>query len=341
MPSRLERVIADQRSALLNRDEATARTILRAIETARKRLQPLIAAAQAEVNRLTAPSDAAVYELERWRNLEAQLIEQMEALARTTGIRLTRDQQQAIAQANADAKALATATTQQQAARALAAKWSAVPEQAMQQLVAAITPTSPVGKLLGSFGREAAAAARAALVEGVALSLTTDAVANAIQRALEVTRNRALMIARTEIMRAQRSALLQVYQANADILSGWRWHAARTTRTCPACLAMDGTVFQLDVRFFPGHPGCRCTALPELKDDGTSPMRPASEWFASLDAATQDGIVGKLGGSLYRAGRLELEDFAKRHDSPTWGASYTDGGVSYAMAQAAKRRRAA
>ncbi len=52
---------------------------------------------------------------------------------------------------------------------------------------------------------------------------------------------RALRISRTEMLRAYREATRRNYQANGDIVAGWRWLCAKQARTCAACLAMDGT----------------------------------------------------------------------------------------------------
>lgn len=52
---------------------------------------------------------------------------------------------------------------------------------------------------------------------------------------------RALRISRTEMLRAYREATRRNYQANGDIVPGWRWLCAKQPRTCAARLAMDGT----------------------------------------------------------------------------------------------------
>jgi SPP1 gp7 family putative phage head morphogenesis protein len=119
---------------------------------------------------------------------------------------------------------------------------------------------------------------------------------------------RTRLIARTEIMRASNLGALSIYEANSDILAGWEWTSARDHRTCPLCGGLDGRVFKFDDPMLAppsgSHPGCRCTALPVLKDKALSdavtggPRETYAEWAAkrgiTFDGSLADQRVAKM-----------------------------------------------
>jgi len=94
--------------------------------------------------------------------------------------------------------------------------------------------------------------------------------------------NRALTIARTEVMRAQNIGRFSVYMDNDDIMAGpaeksWRWVVTPDDRLCKWCLRREGKTPD-EIEDMPAggdpwgakkepplHPHCRCTTEPILK----------------------------------------------------------------------------
>jgi len=82
--------------------------------------------------------------------------------------------------------------------------------------------------------------------------------------------DRAVLIARTEIIRAHHVATIMEYRNWG--LEGIRvkaeWNTAGDDRVCPLCMALEGKVFTLDEiePMIPLHPGCRCIALPWIAE---------------------------------------------------------------------------
>lgn len=79
-------------------------------------------------------------------------------------------------------------------------------------------------------------------------------------------RNRAELIARTELSRAQSAATLDVYRLNG--IAGKRWLAASDAEA--DCLALNGRAWALDDDSAPSqpyHPRCRCTWVPVLSSE--------------------------------------------------------------------------
>ncbi len=118
--------------------------------------------------------------------------------------------------------------------------------------------------------------------------------------------NRALTIARTEIMRAQNLGRNVLYNDNKDIMAGTVWLATPDRRICKWCLRRDGkTAAQIKAAPSQGdpwkktaqpplHPRCRCVLLPKLKtwrqmgidmpeemDDDVRGMRVGTKWVTA------------------------------------------------------------
>lgn len=87
------------------------------------------------------------------------------------------------------------------------------------------------------------------------------------------TEREAVTIARTYIQTANVAAQMATYQANDDLVTGWKWSAvlepgfSKSGRgTCIRCQALDGKIFPMNQGpSIPAHSRCRCTALPVLK----------------------------------------------------------------------------
>ena len=81
---------------------------------------------------------------------------------------------------------------------------------------------------------------------------------------------RAIILARTEIIRAHHMATIQEYRnwgvEGVTILGEWK--TAGDDRVCEKCASMEGRVFSLDEiePLIPLHPQCRCIALPWIKE---------------------------------------------------------------------------
>lgn len=141
---------------------------------------------------------------------------------------------------------------------------------------------------------------------------------------------RAMTIARTEMLDAHRAANQAQNQANPTV-TGWVWMASLDSTTCSACLAMHGTVHDVDVFGPAGHPNCRCTALPKTQswsdlgfpelDEPDDLIQTADAWIAE----NPHDAVQALGPDRYQMltdGQITLQDLATRRENPDWRDSY-------------------
>lgn len=205
---------------------------------------------------------------------------------------------------------------------------------AIANLVGATQTGSPLADLFAGFGREAADLVGKSLVTGITLGWNPRKVAPLVQQALGESRNRALTISRDTLNRAYRSASLETYRANSDVVTKYRRTCAKSARSCAACIDLDGTLYDLDEEFAV-HPCDRCAAVPVTRDwadilgplgidtstipDTRPKIQSGSEWFAQQDEATQRSVLGSDAAyKLYKAG-TPLSAFVQHTQSDDWG----------------------
>jgi len=209
---------------------------------------------------------------------------------------------------------------------------SVTPALPLAQLHSVVLNTqlgTPLGNLLAGLGAEAARGAREKLVEGVALGLGTREIGRNLRDSFAGNSIRALLVARTEVIRTYRDSALQTYKQNRGVIKGWLWIAQLGPRTCPVCIAKHGSFHSLE-ESFASHPACRCSPAPKTKtwtelgfpDDipetGLDP-EPGEDWFARQSAVTQEAILSPGKYRLYRDGEIKLDDLVQETVHPVWG----------------------
>jgi SPP1 gp7 family putative phage head morphogenesis protein len=85
-----------------------------------------------------------------------------------------------------------------------------------------------------------------------------------------LTRTRANVIARTEIINAHAEGQLDTYERAGmeKVKVQAEWSTAGDDRVCPVCASLDGVVMPVrEARgLLPRHPNCRCSWLPAVPD---------------------------------------------------------------------------
>lgn len=106
-----------------------------------------------------------------------------------------------------------------------------------------------------------------------------------------------------------------VYEANADIFSGYKFLATLDKRTCPVCGALDGKIYKRleDVPKVPLHYNCRCIALAVVKGFDFSDTRASmngkaggkityEEWLRAQPPDVQRDVLGTTRYKLCQTG---------------------------------------
>lgn len=195
--------------------------------------------------------------------------------------------------------------------------------------------TQQITSLTRPLAPEAYAAVRAELLRGVAVGDNPRATAARMLQRAEGRFNggltRALTIARTETLSAHRTAATVARSQNLDVVTGWRWLTTLDTRTCPACLAKNGTVHPAAEVGPAGHPNCRCAAVPvtpSWRDLGFDVDEPpdvfpdARAWFDGLSQADKVRVMGRERLALLQAGKIGWDDLATLRHNPNWRDSW-------------------
>jgi len=158
-----------------------------------------------------------------------------------------------------------------------------------------------------------------ALVRGTALGWNPRKTALAMRDGLAGGLQKALVIARSETLRAYRLANVAEYR-ESGVVTGFRRMAAKDGRTCLACLIQDGTIYTLESEM-EDHPVGRCTACPIVKGFEMPQWQTGREWLQQQDPEAQRVIMGDARYQLWRDGQVPLERMAYTAHSDTWGDS--------------------
>lgn len=187
---------------------------------------------------------------------------------------------------------------------------------------------------------QAQLAMRASLIRGIAVGDNPrKAAADMLTRVrgdFDGGLNRALVIARTEMLDAHRTAAHAMDQANTATLDGWEWVSALDKRTCPSCWAMHGTRHPLDEQGPLDHQQGRCTRVSIVKpwrdlgfdvDEPPSLLPDAQERFAALSRDEQLAVMGPKRLAALDSGRLSWGDIPQRRSTAGWRDSYAPAPV--------------
>lgn len=203
-----------------------------------------------------------------------------------------------------------------------------LPVQSIDEFTRFLT-TGPLGELFQSFGDDAMNKARRDMLKGIALGQNPRKLARTLRDSLGISQQRALLIARTETMRAHREGNRKTYLRNKHRIKAWVWHAHPSERTCAACWALHGREFPLE-QPMTSHPACRCTMVPKSRtwremgfnlDEVAPPVPDGESLFAEQDEATQKAVLGRH-YDRYKAGEITLNDFVRVKES-RYGKTFT------------------
>jgi SPP1 gp7 family putative phage head morphogenesis protein len=269
----------------VERQRAAGQTISRAWLLRQARFQILLRQVEAEQARLSSNANALI--IARQQELVGLASSHAEALLRTAGV---------------------------------GASFVRLPTEAIEEIVGNLSDGTPLTRLLDKLGPEAAREVREALVTGLVAGEGPRAVARRFREALGGSQARALLIARTETIRAYRNSTQRIYEANADVLAGWMWLSARSSRTCVVCWAKDGEVFPVE-KPMPAHVSCRCTMIPLTDKTQAVGLGSGPGLFAEMDEGAQERILGPTRFEAFKAG-AGLSEFVTLERSRRWGDSY-------------------
>jgi len=275
------------RRALLREEAKAARRIRSAYVDAER-------AILAELKRITAAIDAArragLDPRASWQIQEGRLEEALATIRRQIdGFSEIAARQTSARQTAAAVQGLEHAAQLARSA-GVTSGWRLLSREQITDLMGFLEPGSPLQELFKAIGPRAASHARTVFAQASATGANPRATAKQLARGLRnLSEDRALLIARTETLRSYRTATQRSYKANSDVVTGWRWMAAHSPRTCPMCLAMDSTIHSVD-EVMATHPACVVGPTPVCAD---SVLRATSRRYSGeiLDIRIEGGDI--------------------------------------------------
>ncbi len=187
------------------------------------------------------------------------------------------------------------------------------------ETVAGLTSQGPVREILDGYGPRAMRTIESTLTSGIAAGESPRTILSRLKRDL-IGANPARLeaLVRTESMRAFRESMNQTYARMDHLISGYRWVAAHS-RTCLACIAMDGRV--QDEPWDQFHVQCRCLNTP-VRIGSTSRYEAGEQWFERQRPETQERMFpSRAAYDAWQSGDVQLADFVGRTTDPVWGTS--------------------
>ncbi len=199
------------------------------------------------------------------------------------------------------------------------AGFNRLPVEAVENLVGFAGDGTPLNYLLMSTWPDAAVGMTHELINGIALGYNPRKVAKNMAQGSTATLDRMMVIARTEQLRAYRSANLDSYR-ESGVVTSYKRLATHDSRVCAACLMDEGHVYTLDEEM-PEHPQGRCTLVPVVDGMPEPQWKQGQEWFEEQDPATQKDILGKGRYYAWQNGDFALSDLVTVKPNAVWGDS--------------------
>lgn len=207
--------------------------------------------------------------------------------------------------------------------------WTRVDTAALDAIIARTGQT--IHQRLIPLSDEAVAAMKRSLVQGMVLGENPRRVAAAMVRRAEQGFNggltRAMVIARTEMLDANRAANKAAEQTSQQVLKGWMWIATLDSKTCPSCISQHGSEHPTDEDGPIDHHQGRCDRAPVTKswkelgfdiEEPPSLVPDAEAWFNGLTPGTQRDIMGPARLQLLQDGKITFADLSTRRSTPGW-----------------------
>ena len=211
----------------------------------------------------------------------------------------------------------------------VSATFNRVPDEALRNVVGLLADGTPLDYKFQAMAADTVAGVKQTIISGVTQGHNPRTIAAALKRHYAGQLVNALTVCRTETIRAYRTASMESYRANDNIVKGWIWSAGHSPRTCAACWAMDGTYHGLDEELN-DHPNGRCAMIPVTKtwkevlgydvpgaSEPAKPYHPGAN-FEKLSETQQRQVLGKARYELYQNG-TDLREFGAIRGGDVWG----------------------
>lgn len=207
-------------------------------------------------------------------------------------------------------------------------KINVLDDDALEQFVGFASNGSPLRELFDTLAIDYKIDVEEYLQVGILNGENPRKIARKIRDKSLIPLHRAETIARTESVRAARAATVENYNNNLTLIKQYQRICSADRRTCPACWALHGEVYELN-QIMPSHPNCRCIIIPvtaswgEITGDPTfdeesDKIQTKEELFSKLPDKQKREVLGPDRYRLWADG-MPLDNFASVTINPDWG----------------------
>jgi SPP1 gp7 family putative phage head morphogenesis protein len=319
-PGRVQQALEEFRRQVLKQEALQMREMAQRWLEVTNRLEAQIQALAFEAVALRAKgqslSRSKLYQMERYRDLLAQARAESTKYQAWAADLIAAKQRELAKLGIESTQALIRASYLE--AGAAAVNFNLLPVEAIEAMIGYATNGSPLYDLLVAGYPDSIEALTQSLISAIARGANPRQTAREMAKAMDGELQRALVIARTEQLRAFRTAATEQMKASG-VVEGWIWRSALQDRTCLACLAMDGTEHTLDEEL-DDHPNGRCFKQPIVT--GLTPVQAQSgaDWFAQQPAELQRTMMGDQRFEAWQQGQIQFSDLVTRKHSEEWGS---------------------
>lgn len=199
-------------------------------------------------------------------------------------------------------------------------RFDLLPVSATENMVGLAGDGSPLRTLLRSSYGSAADGMLNELVRATALGQNPRVTADRmIRQGLSQSLTRMLATARTEQLRVYRESSRMTYQ-NSKVVSGYMRLATKDSRVCAACMMDDGHRYAVNEQM-EEHVQGRCAQVPIVGGYKPAEWERGPAWFVKQPIVDQEAILGRGHYKAWKAGKFELDQLIKVKPDETWGDS--------------------
>lgn len=144
---------------------------------------------------------------------------------------------------------------------------------------------------LNRYSSEFASRATAVVTQGVIQGWGTAKVASLLRNQLGITKGRAEVIARTEVLSSFNQAVVASYDNSG--IEYVQIIATGDLRTCGTCVARNLKAYRIRDVSVPFHPRCRCTLMPWSPDWSQN-----DAWLKRFDQTVRSEFTGTINNGL-------------------------------------------
>lgn len=262
-------------------------------------------------------TNSTLYTMERYQALLAQTQSETAKYAGLAANTISKEQAAMTQLGVANAQEMIDSTYR--ANGTVIADYNRLPAKAIDAMIGYAVNGSPLNRLLTESYPETAVRLTDTLIDSTARGINPRETAKLMADAMAGNLQRALTVARTEQLRAYRTAATQQMK-DSGVVEGWIWRCALQDTTCIACIAMDGSLHELD-EDLDDHPNGRCFRQPKIKGLNPVEATKASDWFAKQPEGTQISMMGAARYDAWKSGSFDFTAMVQGAYSPTWGTS--------------------